>query len=272
MMIFLYFISLSLFAKTPSHWSQLLEVNDKHEFYINHESIIKPRDSWQTLFSLVYMDINVQRLKDCIFFRVPGHEPGSLKIKTISANAQCDDHVLQNGDRELNNIKSLQFFVSPEKVEINFLTNDLAAHKWEASLQSQFQHSSGQLNMSSAEFKAPKIIYLARSPQSSKKIYQRRPFLTPQTLCHDINEDCEEVSKSICSQCGNGWYEVPNGCKVGPKYCGIHNCGGKNRPACRRGMKWQRQEIEFDCRSNATFAYCLKGLSVVCEGRKAFCR
>lgn len=64
--LFLLF-SFNLFASQPAHWTNLFEVSDRHEFYENHESIIKPRDSWQTLFGLVYIDREIQRIKDCVF-------------------------------------------------------------------------------------------------------------------------------------------------------------------------------------------------------------
>lgn len=269
MMILFLFTSFFAFAQTPVHWNHILEVADKHEFYQNHENITKPKESWQTLFSLVYIDSDLSRIKDCVFYKVPGKETGTLKIKTIPAGESCDSQLLNPGDREIQNIKNLQFAIYEKEVSLNLGLQDFKTQKWEASLQSSFKKPEPSMNMSSARFKSPDIIFLA--PKSSLKV-NKESFLKDKTLCHDVNEECQEVSPSRCSQCERDWYEVPNGCATGPKYCGTYRCGNKGEPACRRGIKWQKKEEKSDCRTDSSFAYCSKGVQVVCEGQKAFCR
>lgn len=271
MIILLLLSSLSVWAKAPTHWAHILEVKDRHEFYQNHQNIDAPKDAWQTLFSLVYVDSDLKRLKDCVYFRVPGKDPGVLKITTTSVMEPCEDQILNPGNLEVAGIKGLQFAVYDREVSIDLNLSDFKTQKWEAELQGNFVKPKPQMSMSSVELKSPKIIYLAPKSSVSVKADQVR-FLKDKTLCHDVNEDCQEVKPSSCDQCESGWYEVPNGCEIGPKYCGTLNCGGKDAPACRRGMKWQRSEQQFDCRTNSSFAYCSKGLKVTCEGQKAFCR
>lgn len=258
------------FAKAPLHWAYVLEVSEKHEFYKNGEAITHPREAWQSLVALVYLDRNLRRYKDCVFYRVPGETPGILKIKTIGPGEKCDDFLLKAGDQEIPNIKSLLFSFSDERIKLSFSGTDFKAESWEAILQSTHSSEVPQQSISSAEFKAPKLIYLA--PVVTQAKTQKVTALKQSSLCHDINEDCQEVAPSRCGRCETGWYEIPNGCTQGPKYCGNIQCGEKNRPACRRGMKWQRKESDFDCRTDSSFAYCKKGLSIQCEGRKAFCR
>jgi hypothetical protein len=268
--IFLLLIVTSAFAKAPIHWSYVLDVSDQHEFYKSGELITHPKDAWQSLFALFYVDRNLNPLKDCVFYRVPGESSGILKIKTIQREEKCEDFLLKTGDRELRNLKSLQFIISDETVKLSFSGTDFKAQSWEALVHGKTHAKKPQQNLSSAEFKAPKLIYLA--PVSSLLSLKKGVPLKENILCHDINEDCQEVSPPRCGLCVSGWYEIPNGCSQGPKYCGTLQCGEKNAPACRRGMKWQRKESEFDCRTDSSFAYCKKGLSIECEGRKAFCR
>lgn len=263
-------LSFNVFAAQPTHWANLFEVSDRHEFYENHESIVKPKDSWQTLFGLVYIDRNLQRIKDCVFFRVPGHENGILKIKTIPAQEKCDEHLLKDGDREFVDVKSLQFAVFEHELKIDMSFADFRTEKWMAKFQSSFNNPGPEMGLSSAEFKSPKLILLAPAVNSVQ--VTRKAFPPDNTLCHDINEDCEELKPSSCNDCQNGWYEIPNGCSQSPKFCGILQCGKKDQPACRRGLKWQRKEISADCRVDSSFAYCSKGLAVHCEGKRAFCR
>lgn len=250
----------------PSHWSYVLELGDKHEFYQNNEEIVKPKDSWQTLVSLHYVDGNFSRVKDCIFFKVPGSSDGILKLKTISINQKCEDALFDGGYKELTEIKNLQFSILENELNIDFTKKDFKSEKWKIPLKKSLKKS--PLNNSSAEYKASKIIYLA--PEVSGPV-KKSPLLKEGENCHKINDDCE-TSSSRCNECPQGWYEIPNGCPEGPKYCGYLACGKKNGPACRRGIVWQKKEQDFDCRVDTSFAYCSKGLFVQCEGRKAFCR
>ena len=271
-MSFILFIltSMTVIAAEPTHWSHLLDISEQHEFYPSNEPIVKPTNSWQTLFAFNYIDQRFQRLKDCVFYKVPGVDPGELKLKTISPMEKCDSYLLKEGDSLLKNIKILQFSVGESKVTFDMSFSDFRSEKWEASLQKKYTRPEPSMHLSSAEFKSPKVIFLA----AGKKIDGAKSgeFLKENTLCHDINEDCAEVEASKCDQCAKGWYEVPNGCSTGPKYCGTLSCGLKNGPACRRGMIWQKVNEAFDCVTNSTFAYCAEGLTVYCEGKKAYCR
>lgn len=271
----IWILLLSLFsiahADAPLHWNHLSEINERHEFYGDNESIIKPKDSWQTLFSVGYTNIELKRLKDCVFFRVPGIDPGVLKIKTVSALEACDKFILSPGDKEWNEIRSLHFSTSGDKISIEMTFPKYKTEKWAVEVQNKFVKPEPKMFMSSVELKSPKLIMLA--PKNTAVQTSKVQKLKVNTICHNINEDCTELSPSICSQCDEGYYEIQNGCAVAPKYCGREECGGKDKPACRRGFKWQRKELEnLDCRVDSSFAYCSKGLSVVCQGHQAFCR
>lgn len=258
------------FAQEPVHWSNLLKLHERHEFYKNHEAIISPKDSWQYLFSVEYIDSDLNKIKDCVFYYVPGVDDGTLKLKTMSVEEKCEDYLLKPADREIPNVTSLQFSVTDSKLTIDLSFKDYRTEKWDGSFQGAFAKPEPKMSVSSSEFKSPKLILLA--PKSTAKAPARKPFLKKGVLCHNINEDCDEVSKSSCHDCEDGWYEVPNGCMTGPKFCGRSSCGGKDEPACRRGMKWQKKDEAFECRIDSSFAYCNKGLTVQCDGKKAFCR
>jgi hypothetical protein len=270
MIFFLIFTSLFAFAQEPIHWRNLLKLSEQHEFYKNNEIILSPKDSWQSLFSVIYVDSDLSFLKDCVFFKVPGEETGILKIKTVSAKVDCEDYLLSPGDKDFSGIKTLQYFISDSKLTVDISFKNYKIEKWIGSFQSAFQKPTPKMAISSAEYKSPKLILLA--PQSNIKDLNKKKFLKKEGLCHNINENCEQVSVQTCDECEEGWYEVPNGCAIGPKYCGRLNCGQKGLPACRRGVRWQRKQEEFDCRTDSSFAYCSKGLTVQCDGGKAFCR
>ena len=267
-MIFLLLLQV-LFASadSPQKWENTKSIVERHEFYNNGEVILKPKDSWQTLFALTFLDSAFQISKDCVYYRVPGDEPGRIKIKSLPARQDCATEVLTPGDLEILNVTNLSFVTSNSSVVMEF-TQEGRKEKWMANVLLDWKKPEAKLLLSSSDYKSPRFVYLA--PASGPEV-----SLAPMkrgTVCHDISIDCQEKSPSRCDSCDQGWHEIPNGCVVGLKVCGPSDCGGKDQPACRRGMEWQRKESEFDCRMDSSFAWCNKGRSVFCDGNKAYCR
>ncbi len=267
-MIYLFFI-LSLFAnaEAPRRWENAKTIVERHEFYGNGELITKPKDSWQVLFGLTFLDASFRISKDCVYYRVPGDEPGKIKIRSLPADIDCAKEILAAGDSETDQITNLQMTTENDSVILEFIGAE-KKQKWEARMMKDWKRPEPKLLLSSAEYKSPSIIPLAPSPEGHSRLIAIRDG----TLCHDVGADCEEKSPSLCRDCNSGWYEIPNGCPSGPKICGTLKCGGKDLPACRRGVEWQRKEIARDCRMNSSFAWCSPGLSVSCEGDRAYCR
>ncbi|MGE3610347.1 MAG: hypothetical protein AB7I27_12215 [Bacteriovoracaceae bacterium] len=270
-MIFLLLLaSLNLFADGPDYWNSALEVVEKHEFYKNNELITKPSGTWQTLFALIYPSKELEIIKECVYYKIPSQEDGVLKTKRMKKEDRCDQYLLSEGDQIWPNVKALQFFLDEKSLAINLTFEKYKTEKWNYTFINLFKRPGPNLLQSSSEFKSPKVIFLA--PVSSPIKTKTLALNKNSKICHTINDDCQEQAPSTCSKCPEGWYEIPNGCPQGPKYCGILECGGRNQPACRRGMRYQMQDKKFECRTDSSFAYCSKGLNVVCEGALAFCR
>lgn len=267
MIIFLLLQILSVSADSPRKWENAKAIVDRHEFYQNGEVILKPKDSWQTIFALTFLDSRFQLSKDCVYFRVPGDESGKIKIKTLPVSTDCSSEILAPGDIEYADVSNLSFSTTGESIRMDF-TREGKKEKWSANILLDWKKPEAKLLLSSSDYKSPRFVYLASSAGSTVSLSP----LKAGTVCHDITGDCQERSPSRCSSCEQGWHEIPNGCAIGPKVCGPTDCGGKDRPACRRGMIWQRKESDFDCRMDASFAWCNKGRAVFCDGDKAFCR
>ncbi len=271
-MIFLFLMLLlgnAISAPVPGHWDHVIEVTDRHEFYQNGALVVKPRNAWQTLFSLVYYDRNLSRQKDCVFYRVPGDDSGILKVLAVSPDERCDDFYFRDQGLQIDDVRSLRFNISETGIWLEVLRGE-KRFRWDVVLPGAFKKPLPISGLSSSDFKAPGLILLAPAVANTQR--KLRPFPKNDSICHGINEDCTEAAPSTCGSCESGWYEIPNGCAVGPRFCGVLRCGKKNGPACRRGLRWSRSDDEFDCRTNSSFAYCASGLTVVCEGRKAYCR
>lgn len=272
-MIFIlsFLLAWNLKAEAPRHWHSALEIADRHEFYKDGESIIKPKDSWQTLFSIVYPDGQLKLHKDCVFFRVPGTAPGELKIKKTLKDKPCDEFLFSAGDKTWSAVKAFDFSTKDDLVVINLTLDKYHSETWKVQILKQAQRPEPKLLMSSAEYKSNKIILLAPAEKIDLSEAQSG-LLKDGQVCQEVSDDCQTIQASKCGLCSEGWYEVPTGCPVGPKYCGIQSCGRKNQPACRRGMKYQRVEAKYECRGDSSFAYCSPGLKLQCEGAQAFCR
>jgi hypothetical protein len=260
-------LSFFAFAESPGRWEFARGIVERHEFYPNGEEVTKPENSWQSLFAFSYLDSSFRNQKDCVYYRVPGDEPGKIKIKILPIDKDCNSEILASGDIEIENISHFKFTTTDNVVTVDFQKAD-KHESWKITTATKWMKPEPKLLMSSAEYKSPGMIYLAPSDIGSLSLTP----LKDGEVCHDVNNDCQEVAISKCDQCEHGWHEIPNGCMNGPKKCGAIVCGGKDLPACRRGMAWQRKEMEFDCRVNSSFAWCSKGLHVTCDGDKAYCR
>lgn len=267
---FIFFIA-TAWSDPQLRWTSAVEVVERHEFYQNHEIIKKPKGAWQTLFGVIYRDKSLRTLKDCVYYRVPGDEEGTLKIKTMYPSVKCEQHLFSAGDQEWKELKAFQFAITPERISVQLTLPKFKNEKWQIPLFNIFTKKEPKILTSSAEYRSSKMIFLSQKIYEGENIPPKTSTLNKNDLCHSISEICAEISPSICDQCPEGWYEIPNGCEQGPKYCGRLECGQKGQPACRRGIKWQREEKEFACRVDDSFAYCAKGLSIQCNGNLPTC-
>lgn len=273
MILYLFLALINVSYADPSwKWANAIKIVDKHEFYTNNEIIVRPKGAWQTLFGVVYNDPNLKPLKDCLYYKVPGDtEAGTLKLKTISADKPCGEFLYSPGDQEWTGLKALQFTVTDKIMSVSITNAQFQIEKWDALLFNVFENPEPKALMSSAEYRSPPVMYLTPYKGVATIHPEKGKPLEDKKLCHDVNEVCEEKSPSVCSQCSNGWYEIPNGCPQGPKYCGDIGCGQKTQPACRRGMRYQREEKTYNCVEDSSFVFCAKGLSVQCQGNLPYC-
>ncbi len=271
-MIFsIFFFIFGLAHADPSwRWTNATKIVEKHEFYTNNEMITRPANSWQTLFAVLYNDANLKTFKDCLFFKVPGEEPGILKLKTIGQNDKCESFIFSPGDEQWTDIKALQFSVEGKFLSLSITNKKFEVEQWSAALFNVFSHPEPKMLMSSAEYRSPKVMYLTPY-KGTKMVRPQKSLLQDLKVCHEVSDDCKILSPSVCSQCPNGWHEITNGCPQSPKFCGQKECGQKNGPACRRGFKYQKKEIPFSCRDDSSFAYCAKGLTIQCQGNLPYC-
>lgn len=259
------------FADPSWKWVNAIKIVEKHEFYTNNEVIKKPQNSWQTLFAVVYHDSNLRTFKDCVFYRVPGEDAGVLKLKTVLENQKCEKYLFEAGDQEWKELKALQYSIKENYLSLGLTNSKFEIENWEIPLFNVFENPSPKSFMSSAEYRSPKVIFLTPYKGKLSILPKKAPVLEDKKICHDISEDCQEKSPSTCSLCPQGWFEIPNGCPQGPKFCGRLVCGQKNQPACRRGMKYQKSDKQFHCREDLSFAYCSKGLTIHCQGNLPYC-
>ena len=268
---FILLISLLSYGNPSWKWSHAVGLVEKHEFYSNNEVISKPKDSWQTLFAVLYRDSQMKTFKDCLFYYVPGVEAGRLKIKTIPSSERCEDSLYLDGDKEWRGLKALQYSFENNFLTLSMTNQQYQIERWDVPLFNVYKNPRPKALMSSAEYRSAGIIFLTPHLGQSKNNLQKPLSLKDKENCHNVSEDCVEKSPSVCGQCEHGWFEIPNGCSQGPKYCGSITCGTKNRPACRRGMKYQMKEGQFSCREDSSFAYCAKGLQIQCQGNLPYC-
>lgn len=271
-MIYLFFLLMNVSFADPSwKWANAIKIVDKHEFYTNNEMITRPKDSWQILFAVLYKNANLKSFKDCLLYKVPGESLGHLKLKTIKEEEKCEDFLYLAGDQEWKNLKALQYSITDKFLSMSLTDEKFQIERWDVPLFNVFEHPVPKALMSSAEYRSASIIYLTPYKGAGVTRPEKVAAIPDKKLCHDIAEDCSVKSVSSCTQCSEGWFEIPNGCPDGPKYCGKLECGMKGAPACRRGMKYQKIDKTYHCSEDDSFAYCMKGLTIQCQGNLPYC-
>ncbi len=87
-------------------------------------------------------------------------------------------------------------------------------------------------------------------------------------ICHDVDENCQNISNFECHKCKYGWFETVRGqCpQGGPKFCGINHCGERNQVACPVGLKVIKDNQA--CFNGSKAGYCGPGLNTVCDENK----
>lgn len=158
-----FFITSIVMADPTLRWSSAIEIVEKHEFYTDHEAIKKPQDTWQTLFGVTFIDGRGTLIKDCVYYRVPGKALGILRLRTIAAADSCEKYIFEDTVEKWDNIKSLQFAITPERISLSMERTEYKTEKWDVprlNLKPQVQPS---LHMSSAEFRSGPLISSLRS-------------------------------------------------------------------------------------------------------------
>lgn len=279
----MFFFHKNLLASfTPVNWGDLIAIQEKHDFLLPHKSFEATPDTWQTLFSLKSYNDQLQILKDCIYYKVPGKKKGKLLILSINKNMSCNDFLFKNisSNKFLSSSKKkivfthlvdLQFSLNQKKLVLNLHFSNFSTVKIEGHFIPKMNLEKNLLKkpqfLSSTSFSKQSVVLVTR-----KKVHHEIRKLENGVLCHDVSSDCKEKSLHRCYQCQNGFIEIPNGCLNAPKVCGEMECGQKNSPACPRGLSWNQANVPTDCRIDHSFAFCEEGLQVTCEGEKAYCR
>ena len=266
LLLFILFCQVS-FAAAPDQWTGALEIVDRHEFYKDDEPIEKPKGSWETLFSVKYAARNLRLIKDCVFYHVPGIDKAELRIKTVTASVACDIRAAGIKENSWKDLEAVTFSANPSEAKLHLRYSKTKTETWSVEIPKQRAVVEPKLLESSSDFKTSSILFLAKTRDDSPV-----ESLKDGEACFKVSELCEPLASSQCHLCSNGWYEIPTGCKSGPKFCGSIDCGSKNQPACLRGKRYQRRAAQYECRRDSSFAYCQKGLTIQCEGNLAYCR
>ena len=282
--LFLFLILITnVFASEVEWQKRLWGAREIVDLYPNHESfqlIEKPEGAVQAMMGLVLFNNKLEVYKECLAYEIPLRgEMGSVFLTTTSALTPCEE-VIAIGKREhILNVRSLSFSLNDSNLILRFSDDKFRSRDISISLPLLKKNKKPEKLQSLVQRKWGRSLIVL---QSNREESFKQPALLGKfedvwgsntlSLCENVSEDCER-SVSQCDQCRFGYFEIPNGCvQGGPKYCGVDQCGMKGMPACKRGFLYQNQTQEkMDCRTDASFAFCKKGLRVRCQGNLAIC-
>lgn len=257
-MIHLFVLFFSLFSMAiPDALISRYELIETHEFYRDNELIQRPLESWQTIaaFSSVNTDLSLSKV--CLKYFLKDKDNGIFRVEKVSVNQNCSDSgkIL----KEFENLRGLQFQRTPV-FKLTFTHQDFTTTEWKLDLRKKAET---KLLETPDRYLDETVLFLSEGKSGEK-------LLADGTQCLKVQDDCIVVGESTCHQCENGFLEAPNGCSTGPQYCLKGPCGMKGSPACRRGIKFLKKRV-LDCRTDTSFAFCLRGSTPVCQGQEVWC-
>ena len=218
--------------------------------------IEKPIGVWITLLEGSLVQGNE---KVCLFYRAPFS--GRLAEAFFSYGRDCKWSPDRKKEMAFERLENFQVRIAKESLKIKLRKDNKKR---------EVEIPTPNINKDSG-FRF--VNFIARPKNSLGKWEDNHRDQTSK-VCHQFNEQCEEVVSNICSQCRYGWYEVVGkGCEKGrEKYCGRDRCGERGQPACLRGFQYEKATVQSLCSENSPAVFCQKGLRAYCkEGKSLIC-
>lgn len=87
------------------------------------------------------------------------------------------------------------------------------------------------------------------------------------TVCHKMNDLCEEEITFSCDQCPGAWIETfDRDCPLGgTKFCASEKCGEKGEPSCLLGKDWLSPDIDPICTKEDQRVFCRPNQTQFCD-------
>ena len=218
----------------------------------------RPQGTWYRLFEAKY-----KGRKWCLFYRTPNQKNG-VASGELRWGDRCESAYLN---------KILVEGISHLKIEA-YRFETVLYFKRERSIQWILPHFNIQTDRFYQRYDSPvKKSYrtglsIGQWVDETQKIGKLRDRYGKgsATICHQVNENCQNVIENICDQCRFGHFEVvdfrcPQG---GSKYCGQSHCGERNEPACLRGFR-ANQVTSKRCEDHSMAGFCQQGLHLECD-------
>jgi len=262
---------------------------------INKDHEIKsPPNTWVRIFQSTILNEDGARENHCVFYRVPGKEPGVLRY--IQSVEPCLENYGSSNTTDWELISTLKvwkpeferkifkkvlkpghfYFTGKGNKGEFFVEVPLYNLKLKRKLE---RHSSiATNNMLESVF-----ISKRQNPKSkkshSKLLGEFEDNYRDKTsiVCQEFSKDCKETTSFNCEQCKFGWYSAVGISTCGgqfTRFCGVNRCGQRGMPACPRGIN-SAKKMGLDnvmlCYDGSPMGYCEVGLKTVCDGKILVC-
>ena len=231
-------------------------------------TILRPSGARRPLLSFSH-----GHFRTCLFYLLPGPQnKGQVFSQSHPLLSASQDCVWDPGKKEtslLKDISSLRLGYSLSKKALRPLyEKGLLLHEEFWPMLNFSPKKSWEIYSSPAPARAISGVFFPGETPTNKR---GPPLLKSGALCHDFNEQCEEVIPFRCDLCRDGWFEVIGpSCPLGRKrFCGEDICGRKGKTACPRGFRYQvAKKKKWPCKAPPTAVFCEDGLEVTCNAKQ----
>ena len=232
-------------------------ISDLERFFVyenikfNHpekmnQNIVRPLNAWVVLFESKFK---------CFYYRTAFRKRlGHIKLTRKKDKCDYEDSAIYE-DRRVDSIKYIKISTNQDDLKIRLeINNEEITYR----LLNTELNSKKEITLLDQSYLSD--IFVDRDIKNIKKLGDLE-------ICHGVNSNCQDVVGYRCERCPGSFYEVvdfncPQG---GSKYCGVEDCGKKNKPACPRGYEVLETKLKSLCFDGSPAGFCGPGLQTFCN-------
>lgn len=237
--------------------------------------LLHPAGTWINIATFKTLNQHFRKNRDyCLNFRIPFKEKLGVLVFVAKKSSTCNDYFYKKNKIKMTKIKELSLNLAAKtfNISITTTTNKLKSSIPLINIKTPTQFK--RYATATTQYFYPGLsVGMTRSRPITLHTKTKSKEINNGEICHPVDNKCKKKSKNNCHLCSGASYMVINNACSGSyiKYCGIDDCGKKNKSACLKGTpvaKKNAKSIVDHCLQAEKIAFCAPSLVPQCDASK----